>query len=151
MSIASVLRSRSALWHEGLDSFGYRVDVPLTTDSRSGELAIRGLRPTDYGGPAVVIDLNELWAQGNDPDGLGLEHEGCFLLASSWHAQIAPTGDLGAERLDLDRSKPPALVIHRHPYGFPNPVRMPASPLILPIQWLQHLEELIYDEFHADT
>lgn len=151
VSLRSVLRTRSALWHDELDSFGYRLADPPTADPRIGVLRIRAMRPRDYGGPAAVIDLTELWREGSDPDGLGLALEGCFLVAGSWHAQLATTGEAGAERLDLDRAKPARLVIHRHPYGFPNAVRMPAAPLIQPVQWLQHLEELIYDTFGADS
>jgi hypothetical protein len=150
VSIASALRSRATSWHDVLHSFGYRVLGRSLAEVRLGTLEIRAERPEDYGGPEAAVEIYELWREGDDPDALGTEHEGCFLAASSWHAQITPTGDLGAERLDLDRSKPAALLIHRHPYGSSNAVRVPAAPLIVPAQWLVHLEELIYDEFFAD-
>lgn len=101
--------------------------MPRSALAGLSELRVRAVRPQHYGGPAAVIDVHELWVSGSDPDGLGLEHEGCHLLASSWHAQITATGDLGAERLDLDRAKTTALVIHRHPHGEPNEVRVRAE------------------------
>ena len=97
-----------------------------------------------------MIDVAELWAAGDDPDGLGTEEEGCYLRAASWHAQIEAPGDTGAERLDLDRTKPRALMIHRHPFGEPNAVRRPAAGLLVPARWLEHVEGLIYEGFRAD-
>lgn len=149
MSIASALRSRSALWHDVLDAFGYELADPRP-GAGAAELRVRAVRPVRYGGPAAVIDVAELWAVGGDPDGLGVEGEGCHLRAASWHAQIEAIGDAGAERLDLDRTKPSALIIHRHPLGQPNSVRHPASGLLVPARWLEHVEGLIYDAFHAD-
>jgi hypothetical protein len=143
------LRNRSALWHEVFDAFGYRL-----SDSRPGagpgELRVRAVRPASYGGPAAVIDVTEFWAAGADPDALGVEAEGCHLRAVSWHAQVEATGDVGAERLDLDRTKPRALGIHRHPLGEPNEVRLPAAGLMVPARWLEHVEEVIYDNFHRE-
>ena len=149
MSIASALRSRSALWHDVLDAFGYEPADPRP-GAGAAELRVRAVRPVIYGGPAAVIDVAELWAAGDDPDGLGTEEEGCHLRAASWHAQIKAPGDTGAERLDLDRTKPRALMIHRHPFGEPNAVRRPAAGLLVPARWLEHVEGLIYEGFRAD-
>ena len=147
MSRGSALRNRSALWHDVLDSFGYGfVEPPRGTEGVS-DLSIRAVRPVDYIGPSGVIDVFEAWAVGEDPDGLGLTDDDCHLHAASWHAQIAPTGDIGAERLDLQRTKPRPLLVHRHPFGEPNGVRLPDASLLVPARWVEHVEEVIYDHF----
>jgi hypothetical protein len=35
------------------------------------------------------------------------------------------------------------LIVHRHPLGEPNHVRLPAAPLRHPNAWVQQLEELL--------
>lgn len=132
MSITSALRNRSALWHGVLDSFGYRFGDPRP-GAGPGELRVRAARPVAYGGPAAVIDVTEFWVAGGDPDDLTVNMEGCHVRAASWHAQIEATGDIGGERLDLDRTKPRALAVHRHPFGEPNDVRLPAAGLMVPV------------------
>jgi hypothetical protein len=88
---------------------------------------------------------------GTDPDGLGLEDEGCHLQGSSWNAQINGERPEDAERLDVDRSKPRRLIIHRHPYGRSNEVREPARQIAAPERWLQEVEEIVYQRHAART
>lgn len=149
MSLASALRNRSALWHDLLDTFGYGFVDPRP-GAGPGELRVRAVRPVAYGGPAAVIDVTELWVAGGDPDALAIEEEGCHPRAVSWHAQIDAASGVGAERLDFDRTKPRTLKIHRHPFGKPNEVRLPAAGLMVPARWLEHVEGLIYDNFHRE-
>ena len=151
MSLASALRNRSALWHDVLDSFGYRFAEPRRRTGNLAELSVRAVRPIDYIGPAAVIDVFEALVAGDDPDSLGVKDDGCHLHAASWHAQIAPTGDIGADRVDLHRAKPRPLAIHRHPFGQPNEVRLPAASLFVPARWVEHVEEVIYEHFHFDS
>lgn len=96
-----------------------------------------------------MIDILEAWATGGDPDGLGVEGDDCHLQAASWHAQIAMPGDIGAERIDLQRAKPRPLIIHRHPLGEPNEVRVPATALLVPARWVAHVERLIFIHHHG--
>jgi hypothetical protein len=112
-----------------------------------GEFALRARRPTLYGDPGVLLDVRELWLLGSDPDGLGLEAEGHHTQASSWNAQIDGDRPEDAERLDVDRSKPPRLIIHSHPYGQPNAVREPAQRLAAPERWLQEVEEIVFQRY----
>jgi hypothetical protein len=84
---------------------------------------------------------------GLDPDGLRVEAEGCHLQGSSWNAQVDGERPEDAERLDVDRSKPRRLIIHRHPYGQPNEVREPAQPLAAPERWLQEVEEIVFQRY----
>jgi len=109
-----------------------------------GECALRARRPVLYGDPGVLLDVRELWLPGPDPDGLRLEAEGCHMQASSWNAQIDGERPEDAERLDVDRSKPRRLVIHRHSYGQPNEIREPAQRLAAPERWLQEVEEIVF-------
>lgn len=144
MSIGSAVQDRTARWCDELDGYGYALEAPGRRAAALGQVTLRAARPRTYGGPGVVVDVGETWALGSDPDGLGLELHGCFLLVSGWHVQIAP-GDAGAQRLDVDRRKPGGLAIHLHPYGRPNSVRVPAAPLGSPESWLEDVENLIFD------
>lgn len=137
------------MWHELLDRFGYAAVEPPGLARPPSQLRIRALRPADDAGPAAVIDILEEWATGGDPDGLGVEEDDCHLQAASWHAQIAQGGDVGAERIDLQRAKPRPLIIHRHPFGEPNEVRVPAAPLLVPARWVAHVERLIFIHLHG--
>lgn len=150
MTIESVLRERFVCWAVELSAYGYEPS-PLGRAARgSGELALRARRPTHYGGPSATIDVRELWALGADPDGLGLEQHGCYLEISGWHAQLVSSGDVGAMRLDVDRRKEPELVIHEHPLGQPNHVRVAAAPLVSPERWIHHVEAVILDLYEVD-
>ena len=66
---------------------------------------------------------------------------------SSWNAQIDGERAEDAERLDVDRSKPRPLMIHRHPYAQPNEVREPAQHLAAPERWLQEVEEIVFQRY----
>jgi hypothetical protein len=56
----------------------------------------------------------------------------------SWHAQIT-TGDVGAERLDIDPTKPAELRVHAHPFGQPNASRVPTRFMTVE-RWLEIVE-----------
>lgn len=143
MAVPSALRDRFTRWCDELDAYGYEFAAPKRTARSGGEFVIGARRPTTYGGPAVVIEIKELWSPGGDPHGLGLELHGCFLHRGSWHAQFFSTGAVGAERLDVDRRKESALIIHRHPLGQPNDKRVPAAPLASPERWLEEVETCV--------
>ena len=67
------------------------------------------------------------------------------------HAPFDPAGgDVAAERLDLDRSKPRPLWLHRHPLGQPNEIKEPAENQSL-FGWFHKLERLIYEAWLADN
>jgi hypothetical protein len=51
-------------------------------------------------------------------------------------------------RLDVDRRKVSGLVVHEHPLGSPNHVRVPAAPLVSPERWIHDVEVVIAD-LHA--
>ncbi|MCC6831900.1 MAG: hypothetical protein IT200_11195 [Thermoleophilia bacterium] len=143
MSVGSVLRDRAARWCAEITAYGYVLQEPTRQAELPGELLVRAVRPQTYGGPPAVVDVREIWVSGPDPDGLGLDQDGCHLLVGQWHAQIT-AGDVGAMRLDVDRGKPFTLAIHLHPYGQPNQVREPAAPLGSPEAWLERVETVIY-------
>jgi hypothetical protein len=145
MTIESVMRDRAARWIDELDAYGYVLEPPGRVVTSLPEIAVTARRPTTYDGPPAKIEVHELWLPGPDPDELGLEAHGCHLQMASWHAQILGGGATGAERLDLDRRKRPELMIHRHPLGEPNDRRVPASPLVAPERWIEHVEALILD------
>lgn len=147
MTLKSILRDRLVRWAVELAAYGYEPSSPGRTAEGSGEFALRARRPTHYGGPSATIDVRELWAHGADPDGLGL---GCYLEISGWHAQLLSSGDVGALRLDVDRRKEPALVIHEHPLGQPNHVRVAAAPLVSPERWIHQVEAVILDLCEVD-
>jgi len=150
MSVDSVLDDRYALWANELSDWGYEVEEHPWPAPPNGFL-IRARRPETYGDPAVLIDIAETWEEGQDPDGLRMTNRGCFLVAASWHAQFPLNGDVGAERLDVDRTKPRDLLIHRHPLGETNEVRERAQRQ-RPETWLGHVENLVrqYSEDEED-
>jgi hypothetical protein len=115
MTIHSLLTNRIVRWGRVIDLHGYLVESPSRDMGQLGELALRARRPALYGDPSVLLDVRELWLPGSDPDGLQLEAEGCYMHGSSWNAQIDGERPEDAERLDVDRSKPRRLIIHRHP------------------------------------
>jgi hypothetical protein len=135
-------------WGRVIDLHGYLVEPAGRAMTQLGELTLRARRPASYGDPNVLLDVRELWLPGSDPDGLGLEAEGCYLLGGSWNAQIDGERPEDAERLDVDRSKPRGLMIHNHPYGRPNQAREPAPRLAAPERWLQEVEEIVF-QHHA--
>ncbi len=137
-------------WVVELVAYGYELLPPGRVAEGSGEFALRARRPTHYGGPPATIDVRELWMPGADPDGLGLEQHGCYLEISGWHAQLLGSGDIGAMRVDVDRRKEPALVIHEHPLGRPNQVRVAAAPLVSPERWIHQVEVGILDLYEVD-
>ncbi len=144
MTVASALADRYVIWHALLcEDYGYKETQPVRPPSSAYELALRAVRPAWPPVQAVVFDVRETWLPGADPE-LGLTLYGCLLDTSGWHAQIvAGAGAKGAERLDVDRSKPRELWVHRHPFGQPNDVRLPAAPLKHPDAWVLRVEELI--------
>lgn len=144
MTIHSLLTNRIVRWGRVIDLHGYLVEAPGRAMGQLGECALRARRPTTYGDPSVLLDVHELWLPGPDPDGLRLEAEGCYMQASSWNAQIDGQRPEDAERLDVDRSKPRRLIIHRHPHGQPNEIREPAQRLAAPERWLQEIEEIVF-------
>jgi hypothetical protein len=143
MTIRSIVTERYARWAETLFKHGYMIEgnPTLPTSTATGVVGLRGRRRRDLGAPPVVIDIAEAWSEGPDPDGLGLEDHGCHLAGSGWHAQLE-TGDRGAERLDVDRTKPTELIIHRHPFGSSNEVRKPERDLRSPEAWVLDIEQL---------
>lgn len=144
VTVASVAAERFARWCAELDSYGYEIESSGGLAAAPGEVVVRAHRPTTYGGPTVLIDIRELWLAGQDPDGLGLSGRGCHLHVSAWHAQLTGQGAIGAERLDVDRRKAESLMVHRHPVGEPNDVRVSAVPLVAPERWLEEIELLIF-------
>jgi hypothetical protein len=143
MSVDSVLDDRYAMWVDELDAWGYEIEEPPRPAPLSGIL-IRGRRPESFGLPCVVIDIAETWQAGADPDGLRITNRGCFLLGASWHAQFPTSGDAGAERLDVDRTKSRTLMVHRHPLGESNEVRESVR-WQRPGAWLERIELLIIE------
>ena len=147
MSVQSLLTDRIARWGGVIDLHGYLVEPVDRAMTQLGEIALRARRPALYGDPGVLLDIRELWLPGPDPDGLRLEAEGCHLQGSSWNAQVDGERPEDAERLDVDRSKPGSLIIHRHPYGQANEVREPAQHLAAPERWLQEVEEIVFQRY----
>jgi hypothetical protein len=147
MTIHSLLTNRIVRWGSVIDLHGYLVESPNRDMGQLGELALRARRPALYGDPTVLLDVHELWLPGSDPDGLRLEVEGCYMHGSSWNAQIDGERAEDTERLDVDRSKPRPLMIHRHPYAQPNEVREPAQHLAAPERWLQEVEEIVFQRY----
>ncbi len=135
-------------WSLELSGYGYELLAPGREPASAGEFVLRARRPTHYGGPPAMIDVRELWVPGADPGGLGLEQHGCHLEVGGWHAQLRAGEEIGAMRLDVDRRKKPELVVHEHPFGRPNHVRVPAAPLVSPERWIHEVEVVIAD-LHA--
>jgi len=144
MTVRSLLTHRIVRWSDVFELHGYLVEHPVSTAMRLGELSLRARRPAPYGDLSAVLDVRELWAPGLDPDGLGLEAEGCYMHGGSWNAQIGGGRPEDAERLDVDRSKQRDLMIHRHPHEQPNDVRERLRVLPAPERWVYEIEEIIF-------
>jgi hypothetical protein len=143
-----LLTNRIVRWCRALDLYGYAVETPVRLNARLEELVLRAYRPVLYVDPTAVIDVGELWHPGEDPDELSLEAEGHYLQGASWNAQIGGERSEHAERLDVDRSKARALIVHRHPHGQPNVVRR-TSLFPSPERWLQDVEEIVFERHYA--
>jgi hypothetical protein len=144
VSLPGIIHQRVVTWLTEAFDFGYERDESAEVIRADG-FTLRFRRRGDYGPPPVILDIREDWAEGDDDlDGPRLETFGCHLVEASWHAQIDPgAGAFGAERFDVDRSKPPQLVIHRHPFGEPNDVRVPDNALA-PRHWLDRVARETY-------
>jgi hypothetical protein len=148
MTQASIVLTRLALWQRACEFWGFQIDPPLTRETLAaqplGSVSIFAERAVALGGDAqrVTLSVVETWLPGADPLGdRRLEREGCHVSVLSWHLQIgAEPGPAGAERLDIVPT-PDAMHprIHRHPYGEPNHVRLPAE-LPPPHVWLHELD-----------
>ncbi len=147
VTVHSLLTNRIVRWSRVVDLHGYLVEPPGRAMGQFGEFALRARRPALYGDPNVLLDIRELWLPGSDPDGLRLEAGGCYMQGGSWNAQIDGERPEDAERLDVDRSKPGGLTIHRHPYGQRNGVREPAQRMAAPERWLQEVEEIVFQHY----
>lgn len=145
MTLASTLTQRAAAWCELLSMHGYELVGPVRIEidhGATGRLSLRARRPTIYGGPLTIVDVQEVWTKGPDPHGLMPGFDGHYTARASWHAQIGGRSATDAERLDFDPRKPPALALHRHPLGAPNHVRDQTT-INTPAAWLKHIEHLI--------
>lgn len=147
MTIHSLLTNRIVRWGRVVDLHGYLLEPVDRAMTQLGEIALRARRPALYGDPGVVLDIRELWLPRPDPDGLRLEAQGCHMQGGSWNAQIDGKRPEDAERLDVDRSKPRDLIVHRHPYGQPNKVREPAQRITSPERWFQEVEEIVFERY----
>lgn len=151
MTQASVVEHRGALWVAELQDWGYEIQGPTAGGAVEGDLAAAARRSKEFGLPHVEITIREVWLPGPDPAGVSPVVEGCHLHAHSWHAQFDPAGgEMAAERLDLDRSKPRHLWLHRHPLGQPNEVKEPVGNRSL-FEWLHEVERLIYEAWLSDN
>lgn len=106
-----------------LDLHGWQLTAPAQIDAGFGLFRLRGFRPVMYGGPTAAITVREIWRAGRDEQRIVSTVEGHHLERASWHAQIEGDGAICSERVDIDRTKAPWLMRHRHPYGEPNNVR----------------------------
>lgn len=151
MTRRSIVTDRYARWVDRLWAHGYTAEAHphLPTSAAAGTVGLRARRLTSLGVPHVVIDVAEIWSEGDDPDGLGLEAHSCHLAGAAWHAQIAE-GEEGAERLDVDRDKPAPLKIHRHPLGRPGDDRQSEATLPAPEAWILRVEHLCAELFFED-
>lgn len=149
MTQSSVVQHRGGLWVTELQDWGYEIGTPHHADVVDGQLVLAARRRAEFGLPEVEISIRELWLPGPDPDRFSPVLEGCYLHSHSWHAQFDPArGDVAA-RLDLDRSKPRSVWLHRHPLGEPNELKEPVDNESL-FDWLHHIEWLIYETWSAD-
>ena len=151
MTLASVVRTRLAIWRQACDAWGLEINPPFT------RVELEWMRPGlvsfwAFGRPvgardeqAVTLSVVESWEPGPDPHGdRRVEAEGCHLAVLNWHLQVeSVSGAPGAERLDVvpepDGSHPR---VHRHPYGSPNDVRQP-SDLPPPGAWLYSVDQTL--------
>ena len=149
MSLNSVVRERVARWCYELSLWAFTVDDEAPTIG-PGQFTLRAnrrvidLRPGAKS-RSVVIAIREVWLPGEDPARLVAIEHGCFCAISAWHAQIHESrGAHGAFRLDVDRSKPAALRVHRHPLGEPNEIREAVDPPLPALEaWLEEVDLLI--------
>ena len=141
MTLEIALTHRCAEWSELLRRHAYDL-MRLEVELQLGEIRLQASRPRRLGGPATSLHVVELWRPGEDPLELGPSPDGCYLHACSWHAQIGGAGSRVAERFDLDRSKPPVQMRHRHPYGQPNNIREPMT-ASTPAAWLLRLDTIL--------
>ena len=135
MTLESIVNARITLFSEVLFDYGYN---PVQADASLGGLALRAVRRAAFEEPRVAITVAESWQRGADPEKLRPTEHGCHLLVCSWHAQIT-TGDVGAESLDIDPTKPAKLRVHAHPFGQPNALRLPTRFMTVE-QWLKIVE-----------
>jgi hypothetical protein len=153
VSSEEILKARTAHWCGLFVDWGYEIKDPPRSPILPDSVFVFARRPTAYGGPPLTATIEERWLEGSDPDGLRLELGSCYLAHSSWHAQfddVEEGADRFAERLDVDRTKPADLKIHRHPFGAPNATRIPESNLVAPDVWLEGVELLVLHTDHAD-
>ncbi len=127
MSLETLLQERFAAWVNTLAAYGYEREAANRIPGAGGfELRMR--RSALLGAPEVIIKVSETWAIGPDPDGLGIDANGCHLVAATWQAVISQDPERrGEERLDLDRHDAYGNPLHRHPFGETNDVHTPAS------------------------
>lgn len=142
MTLSPTLAQRAATWCIALDRHGYEIVEAPQINLVAGLLRLRARRLEIYGGPSTIIDVTERWQAGRDPDALAPDVDEHHLFRASWHAQSGGNGEVNAERLDIDRSKPGHLARHRHPYGSPNAVRE-ATLIATPAAWLAHVETIL--------
>jgi hypothetical protein len=135
MTLESIVDARITLFSEVLFDYGYN---PVKADASPGGFTLRAVRRAEFKEPRVAITVAETWQRGPDPEKLRPTDHGCHLLMCSWHAQIT-TGDVGAERLDIDPVKPAALRVHAHPFGQPNAWRVPTRFMTVE-RWLEIVE-----------
>lgn len=142
-----VAEGRFADWLIELEDWGWIQPGSVVQGNRQGpgEFVLHVRRPVAYGAPEVTLTVHERWVPGADP--LGLTGEWNFHAeVLKWHAQFPGVGDpeRRAERFDVDRRKPPELVVHTHPLGEPRGTRV-ASPMHVMQGWLDLIMEHIDD------
>jgi hypothetical protein len=142
VALEALLGQRITAWGDALTLQGYELVTLRTSDANPGYFSLRARRSQRHDGPPATIDVRELWTPGADPDALTPSMHAHHLLRASWHAQIGGPGAECAERLDIDRNKPVAHVLHRHPHGAPNRVRE-ATAIHTPHTWLALVESVI--------
>jgi hypothetical protein len=135
MTLESIVNARIALWSDVLFDYGYN---PVRADALPGGFTLRATRRVEFEEPRVAITVAETWQRGPDPERLRPTEHGCHLLVCSWHAQITG-GDAGAERLDIDPTKPVRLRVHAHPFGQTNASRVPTRSVAVE-RWLEIVE-----------
>ncbi len=154
-----VLTQRYTSWLDELQGYGYVPRRPPPPRLLPTQFSFRVQRQPSAGPPGVTISIAEQWitAPANRlPPGVP-ERGGFRPYAVSWHAQFAgheaEDGEL-AERLDLDPKKiqrNPELLIHRHPLGRPNEVRLPVESLPEPSEWIEDVERLVYSRTGTES
>jgi hypothetical protein len=147
VSLESILDARFAVWAERLFDHGYELLEPVYAYDPGSTISIRARRAIAFGEPQVGVTIVETRAVGPDPN-LGLDEQGCHLLAASWDARIdLHRGDDGSERFEVDRTVHSELPLHRHPFGHPNDVRWAEPTVPAPEQWIQRVEDVAFQSF----